>query len=399
MPFDKLSLKELKEHAKQHKDLIKGYTKMGKADLVKVMKKHLKIDRHKAVSRKGDPSKTHPGDMDYTTKLGDKDYHEGGHDELKQKSPYGGALGSDPRTWSPSGGSLLERIDKLKGGQLPSSIRDRLEHLEMKIKGGTITSGKPKKRITPIAVQQTDEEKIYQKLQQERREEMDKRLKEKQKPAEIIEELRKGGPSKGEQTFHNVVDRLSANVLAAHQKDARVQKKQKEDSKKPAKSCPITGYSKLKKGELLERLNEALKGKKMIEEGLVQGLEYRTVPELRQLARKYCGYKTPVERKAPVEKKQRSKDEVEAAAAMLDLQQRPVGGKVAVAKKEDDIDFEDLKWGSFTEQFNAYNRQHKKKFKDLAEFAQHIRANKGDFQPKTKKRADFYVNVISKKKS
>ena len=64
-----------------------------------------------------------------------------------------------------------------------------------------------------------------------------------------------------------------------------------------------------------------------------------------------------------------------------------------------DIDFEDLKWGSFTEQFNAYNRQHKRKFKDLMEFAEHIRANKGDFQPKTRKRADFYVNVISKKKS
>ena len=31
------------------------------------------------MSSKGDKSKTHPGDMDYTTKRGDKDFHRKGH--------------------------------------------------------------------------------------------------------------------------------------------------------------------------------------------------------------------------------------------------------------------------------------------------------------------------------
>ena len=39
-------------------------------------------------SKKGDKSKTHKGDMDYTTKKGDKDFHEGGKDVKKKKRPY-----------------------------------------------------------------------------------------------------------------------------------------------------------------------------------------------------------------------------------------------------------------------------------------------------------------------
>jgi hypothetical protein len=39
--------------------------------------------------KKGDKSKTHKGDKDYTTKKGDKDFHEKGHDEKKKKKPFG----------------------------------------------------------------------------------------------------------------------------------------------------------------------------------------------------------------------------------------------------------------------------------------------------------------------
>ena len=39
-------------------------------------------------SKKGAPSKTHPGDKDYTTKKGDKDYHESGHDQRRKRKPY-----------------------------------------------------------------------------------------------------------------------------------------------------------------------------------------------------------------------------------------------------------------------------------------------------------------------
>lgn len=39
-------------------------------------------------SKKGTKSKTNPGDMNYTTKKGDKDFHQGGKDIKKKKRPY-----------------------------------------------------------------------------------------------------------------------------------------------------------------------------------------------------------------------------------------------------------------------------------------------------------------------
>ena len=60
------------------------------------------------------------------------------------------------------------------------------------------------------------------------------------------------------------------------------------------------------------------------------------------------------------------------------------------------IDFEDMKWGSFSKQLEAYNSQHKKKL-DLHSFAMMILANPKKFKKTTIKRARFYVNVILKK--
>ncbi len=60
------------------------------------------------------------------------------------------------------------------------------------------------------------------------------------------------------------------------------------------------------------------------------------------------------------------------------------------------IDFEDMKWGSFSKQLQAYNSQHNKKL-DLHNFAMMILANPDKFQERTKKRARFYINVILKK--
>lgn len=37
---------------------------------------------------KGSMSKTHAGDMDFTTKSGDIDFHEGGHDEHRHRMPF-----------------------------------------------------------------------------------------------------------------------------------------------------------------------------------------------------------------------------------------------------------------------------------------------------------------------
>ena len=64
----------------------------------------------------------------------------------------------------------------------------------------------------------------------------------------------------------------------------------------------------------------------------------------------------------------------------------------------DKIDFDDIKWGSFTKQFEAYNRNTKDKVKDLSAFARMILdAPKDKFSDTTRKRANFYLNVLNKK--
>jgi len=54
---------------------------------------------------------------------------------------------------------------------------------------------------------------------------------------------------------------------------------------------------------------------------------------------------------------------------------------------------------NFKGQFEKHNATEKKKFKDLASFADYILNNKDKFQAKTLKRARFFKNVLQKKKS
>ena len=61
------------------------------------------------------------------------------------------------------------------------------------------------------------------------------------------------------------------------------------------------------------------------------------------------------------------------------------------------IDFEDINWGSLTEQMKAYNSQHSKDM-DLEGFAKMIIADPSKFQKKTLQRARFYINVLLPKK-
>jgi len=65
---------------------------------------------------------------------------------------------------------------------------------------------------------------------------------------------------------------------------------------------------------------------------------------------------------------------------------------------DDEIDFDDIKWGSFTKQFEEYNRTAKNKMKDLSAFARmFLDAPKDKFSDTTRKRANFYLNVLAKK--
>ena len=47
-----------------------------------------KTRRHRRSFRKGSKSKTHKGDLDFTTKKGDHDYHRKGHDIKHRKRPF-----------------------------------------------------------------------------------------------------------------------------------------------------------------------------------------------------------------------------------------------------------------------------------------------------------------------
>ena len=47
--------------------------------------------------KKGDKSKTRPGDKDYTTKRGNKDFHRGGHDVKRKRRPYTSRTDSSSR--------------------------------------------------------------------------------------------------------------------------------------------------------------------------------------------------------------------------------------------------------------------------------------------------------------
>jgi len=69
--------------------------------------------------------------------------------------------------------------------------------------------------------------------------------------------------------------------------------------------------------------------------------------------------------------------------------------------EEDPIDWDDIKWGSFSEQLRRYNATHKNKFegeKALCKFAEMILNNKSKYSTTTKRRASFYLNVLAKKK-
>ena len=65
---------------------------------------------------------------------------------------------------------------------------------------------------------------------------------------------------------------------------------------------------------------------------------------------------------------------------------------------EKPIDFNSIKWGSFTKQFKAYKADYpSSKVKDLGQFADFVLKNHKKFQPITLKRARFYINVLDRK--
>ena len=96
------SVAQLRKHISDHnkKYRVSNYWRVPKSKLISIIESgehHLRkklyrvkpaLLKRKGKAVKGAKSKTHKGDLDYTTKKGDKDYHEGGHDVKKSKKPY-----------------------------------------------------------------------------------------------------------------------------------------------------------------------------------------------------------------------------------------------------------------------------------------------------------------------
>ena len=68
-------------------------------------------------------------------------------------------------------------------------------------------------------------------------------------------------------------------------------------------------------------------------------------------------------------------------------------------KDGDEIDWDDIKWGSFTAMFKKFKRSnpHNKKVKDLKDFAEMINGDSNKYSKAAAKKANFYLNVLSKK--
>jgi hypothetical protein len=99
-----------------------------------------KHERGKGV--KGCPSKTRKGDMDYTTKKGDKDYHRGGHEESEPESE------SDEET----GGSVRKRRPHMVKGSVEAKEYMRKLREKRTMKGKGVSNNSPQAdhiRVSP----------------------------------------------------------------------------------------------------------------------------------------------------------------------------------------------------------------------------------------------------------
>ena len=73
-------------------DIIRAHKRAQKRGWPKALKTG-GVTKKRRSSAKGTPSKTHKGRKNYTTKLGDKDFHRGGHDIREgTRKPYRGNI-------------------------------------------------------------------------------------------------------------------------------------------------------------------------------------------------------------------------------------------------------------------------------------------------------------------
>ena len=99
---------------------------------------------------------------------------------------------------------------------------------------------------------------------------------------------------------------------------------------------------------------------------------------------------SPTQLKKQIKRKQKIKGD-----ANLPAFEKKGGNKISTSTIMGDIDFDNMNWGSFKKQFQASKK--KLGVSSLEDFANHILDNPKGFRDTTKKRANFYKNVILKK--
>lgn len=98
---------------------------------------------------------------------------------------------------------------------------------------------------------------------------------------------------------------------------------------------------------------------------------------------------SPTQLKKQIKRKQKIKGD-----ANLPAFEKKGGNKISTSTIMGDIDFDNMNWGSFKKQFQASKK--KLGVSSLEDFANHILDNPKGFRDTTKKRANFYKNVILK---
>lgn len=417
MTFDKKSRAELIKIAGEHKDVLKGYSTMKKEDLVKAMKKHLKMVKGGNIERKEKkivPPKT----------VLRRQQCWNGYEPVPGKEPF--TKGSCKKV---SGGDIKTRIENLKnrihsslktltGGQLPDRVTDKLRSMDLS--GGAL--GSDSATWSPIKGGSNGNQNIARLNQQ---------------LAELSGMMAKGGEhdhpeiiKKKENTqtwwkhaesekklgehlqkhYYLTHGRVSADYVQkllqkAHELEALMRGDPRHE-----KMMILIKILEKKLDYFEKQQNPEYKGKRKFQHELEKGV-VKNVARLRQEKEPKKAPKQALPKQASTVDLEKEKKNREEFTKLVDeaVKRGQVYNPFEEQEEEfpdvegiginDKIDWEDMKWGSFTEQLQQYNRTHAKPMKDLKQLAEHVLANPQNFKDKTKKRARFYLNVILKKKS
>lgn len=171
MTFDKKSRAELLKIASQHKDVLKGFSTMKKEDLVKTMKKHLKMTKGGAIERKVQGGKIALPKEKTIKKVKPPSIpveapqppppprsnpipprrpiinYEGRpltEEERRLRAVFGMGLSKDEMIKQLKE-RIMGHISRIKGGQLPDRVTDKLHDLQLgKVEGAGVVA-EPKK--------------------------------------------------------------------------------------------------------------------------------------------------------------------------------------------------------------------------------------------------------------